>query len=462
MLRKLTKASRRQRDPRVTAISRKRHLTLPIARTVTGIVLLAVVVEVVDRDAPAPTSTHQVGSRPTSSAPGEAQTRDSRSTAISRAMDQLQVNPTDQQAWTRLGSAYLEQAAITGDPTYYPRAERALEHALALDPAHNWQAMIGLGALANARLDFTRGLDWARRAADVNAFTGSGYPVMIDALSRLGADPTDAIQKMLELQPGTSASIRESAYFEERGDHITARRILLRALAEATEPADLARCRYALGELAFHQGQPGAALRQYQLGLMIDPDSNALLAGRAKAEVALGRKGAALHDYATVTGRSPQPRYLLDRAELLLSLGRDDEAEQQFAVLAAEQRRLVANGVVDHLMIAVLEADHGSATTAVRHAETEWRRHRGVIVADALGWALHRAGRDREALGYAIRANRLGGRNATYRYHLGMIELALGHQAKARRDLDLALRINPYFSVRQAPVARRALIAASS
>ena len=102
-------------------------------------------------------------------------------------------------------------------------------------------------------------------------------------------------------------------------------------------------------------------------------------------------------------------------------------------------------------------ADHGSATAAVRHAEAEWKRRKSVIVADALGWALHRAGRDREALGYAVRANRLGWRNAGFRYHLGMIELSLGRSADAHRDLTDALKINPYFSVLQAPVARRAL-----
>jgi tetratricopeptide (TPR) repeat protein len=142
-------------------------------------------------------------------------------------------------------------------------------------------------------------------------------------------------------------------------------------------------------------------------------------------------------------------------------LGRDDEADQQFARLAAEHRLLAANGVRTDLMTAVHQADHGSATAAVRHAEAEWARHRSMNVADALGWALHRAGRDRDALGYAIRANRLGRHNATYRYHLGMIEMALGHQAKAHRDLDRALQINPYFSALQAPVARRALVATS-
>ena len=97
---------------------------------------------------------------------------------------------------------------------------------------------------------------------------------------------------------------------------------------------------------------------------------------------------------------------------------------------------------------------------AVEHARTEWGRRQSVLVADALAWALHRAGHDTEALGYAQKADRLGWKNATFAYHRGMIELALGHKAQARTQLSRALKINPHFSVLQAPAARRALIQA--
>ena len=70
-------------------------------------------------------------------------------------------------------------------------------------------------------------------------------------------------------------------------------------------------------------------------------------------------------------------------------------------------------------------------------------------MADALGWALHRAGEDGEALGFARRATdrARGGevRSAAYAYHRGVIERALGLAAPARRHLAEALRLNPYF-----------------
>jgi tetratricopeptide (TPR) repeat protein len=97
----------------------------------------------------------------------------------------------------------------------------------------------------------------------------------------------------------------------------------------------------------------------------------------------------------------------------------------------------------------------------VRRLRAEWRRQPGIEVADALGWALHRAGRDQEALRFAmIATDRARGgavRSAPYVYHRGMIERGLGRYGPARRHLEEALRINPRFSPLHAPVARAAL-----
>lgn len=77
--------------------------------------------------------------------------------------------------------------------------------------------------------------------------------------------------------------------------------------------------------------------------------------------------------------------------------------------------------------------------------------------ADALAWALHRNGRDTEALDHATNATRLGWRNAAFLYHRGVIHHALGDDKQARHDLAEALGINPHFDVLQAPIARQLL-----
>jgi tetratricopeptide (TPR) repeat protein len=221
--------------------------------------------------------------------------------SIARAQQRLRQVPGDDATWAELGAAYIQQGRITGDPTYYPKADGALKHSLALNHADNWEALAGMGALSNARHDFTAALSWGRQAQAVNPYSANVYGVLDDALTQLGDYPAAraAVQEMLDLRPGIPSYTRASYDFEERGLVGQATGALQRALAQASEPADVAFCRYYLGELAFNGGNLTEAARQYQLGLDTDPAYDQLLAGRAKVEAARGDTTAAVRDYAT-------------------------------------------------------------------------------------------------------------------------------------------------------------------
>jgi Flp pilus assembly protein TadD len=122
-----------------------------------------------------------------------------------------------------------------------------------------------------------------------------------------------------------------------------------------------------------------------------------------------------------------------------------------------EERLFRAAGVNVDLELALFDADHGRPRGALAAARAEWQRRHSILVADALGWALHRVGRDDEAVRYARFAQKLGYRSAQISFHAGMIELALGDRGAARRDLERAVSTNPNFSILQSPVADRAL-----
>ncbi|MGQ0574901.1 MAG: tetratricopeptide repeat protein, partial [Pseudonocardia sp.] len=73
---------------------------------------------------------------------------------VARAQQSLNRDPADALLWAQLGAAYVEQARVSGDPSYYGRAQGALDRSLELVPDGNAEALIGLGQLANARHDF--------------------------------------------------------------------------------------------------------------------------------------------------------------------------------------------------------------------------------------------------------------------------------------------------------------------
>ncbi|HXJ64790.1 MAG TPA: hypothetical protein VNN79_13630, partial [Actinomycetota bacterium] len=84
--------------------------------------------------------------------------------AIASLQARLKSLPEDAQSWATLGLAYVQEARVTADPSYYPKAEGALRRSLRLQPKDNFAADTGEGALAAARHDFTGALGWGEQA----------------------------------------------------------------------------------------------------------------------------------------------------------------------------------------------------------------------------------------------------------------------------------------------------------
>ncbi|MFI0419167.1 tetratricopeptide repeat protein [Spongiactinospora sp. 9N601] len=380
--------------------------------------------------------------------------------SIEAAQEYLRRRPGDAAAWASLGRFCLEQARRTSDIAYYGKAEGAFRRSLGLptgDGLPHIDAMIGMGALANARHDFAGAVSWGERARRAAPYRWAAYGVLTDAYLELGDydRAEQALRHMLRGHPDLDSFTRAARLEALRGRTGAARRLLDRARAIAGEPAEYAFCLWQLGELAWSDGDPEGALAAYAEALAAEPGHAPSLAGKARAEAALGRTGEALRGYAAAVARAPS--YVVEYAELLEHLGRKAEARRQYAVFAAQHRLLAAEGAADDLALGRFHADHGNAEAAVRHLRAEWKRRASVEVADALAWALHRTGREAEAAGYAAHAARLGGHNATFSYHRGAIEHALGHTTAARDHLSRALSRNPYFSPAGAERARALL-----
>jgi tetratricopeptide (TPR) repeat protein len=394
-----------------------------------------------------------------------------------RAVDSLQARlrrlPGDWTAWATLGTTYVERARLTGDPTYYPRAEEAFTRSLTIRPADNDGALAGQAALAAARHDFPGALRLADAAAAVNPYNATAHGIRADALTELGRYPEarQAVQQMVDLRPDVASLSRVSYAFELQGETEPAREALLRVAADATSPSDAAFAWYHLGELARNDGDLAGAADAYGRGLARDPGNPSLLLGRARVAAARGQTAAALADYRTAVTRLPLPAVVVEYGELLESLGRGDEARAQYSLVRSTATLFRAQGVDVDVELALFEADHGDPAAALRAVDPPAPspasagdaapagvvRRAGVFVDDARGWALHRLGRDAEALTYARSAVRLGTHRALFRYHLGAIEAALGQRDAAVTDLRAALDLDPNFSPLLAPQARALL-----
>ena len=380
---------------------------------------------------------------------------------ISSLQSRLESVPDDSASWATLGLAYVQQAKVTIDPSYYPKADGALARSLEIDSADNFLAYAGLSALASARHDFSAARDFAEHGLKINDFSAILHGALSDAQLQLGDyDAAFAsVQRMIDLSPDTASLARASYTWELRGDIARARTLMQRALDDAPDAADRAFALVHLGTLSLDQGDANTALASFRDALVASPTDVAALAGKARAEAAIGQTETAIDDYATLVARAPEPGYVVEFARLLESAGRTDDAAAQYDVFAATQQLFTANGVEADSAAVLVDAERcDDPARVVAEAEAALERRPFLDMYDAYAWALHCAGRNDEAMQAIRSAMELGTPNARYHFHAGMIALSLGDDVVAMRELNTALAINPEFDPLSAPVARAALL----
>ncbi|MFJ7048917.1 tetratricopeptide repeat protein [Streptomyces sp. NPDC101112] len=362
----------------------------------------------------------------------------------------VRTRPRDSAAWAVLGAAYVERARRTGRVSDLPRAEKALRASLRLRPRGNADALDGMTALANTRRDFRAALRWGERAVAQSPDRWTSYALLLDAYDGLGRYRAvrGTLERLLDADSGPAAQAWAARVYWDQGRREDAAAALADAVAAAGTPAEEAALWVRAGELAWERGEPAEASRYFTAATRADPGAADALAGRGRVLAATGRTAEGVRAYRAALARRPSARVALELGELYESLGRVGAAAKQYGVVRELVRRSAAAGVNEALVLGALEADHGDPAKAVRVLRAEWRRQPGLKVADALGWALHRAGSHKEALEYASRATdpARGGevRSAVYVHHRAEIERALGLTASARRHGEEARRINPY------------------
>lgn len=372
---------------------------------------------------------------------------------------QVREAPSDPDAYSQLGLAYLQQVRETGDPTFYPRAQGTFEQALRLDP-ENFTATSGLGSLALARHDFRGGLALGEQAARINPDVARNYGVIADAQVELGRYGAAArtLQHYVDVKPELSSYARVSYFRELHGDlpgALGAMRLAVTAGGGTAENVSYVQA--LVGKLHFDSGDYAGAEAAYRTALETDPGFPAATAGLARVEAARGEYEPAIRRLRGLVLRLPLPEYVIALGETEQAAGSTVAAGRDYRLVGAETRLLQANGVNTDAELAVFEADHGDPTQAVDLAARAWAAAPSVRSADSYSWALSAAGRDGEALRMSERAMRLGSRDPSFLYHAGMVALRAGDAKRANGFLSRLVAQSPNFNPLYGPRAQRAL-----
>ena len=371
----------------------------------------------------------------------------------------IEADPDDAGAQRDLGLALLQRIRETADPSLYAPAEAALDRARALS-SDDGLVLVGLGALQLGRHEFALALETGRAAVKSFPDYGPAHGVVVDALVELGRykDATAEVRRMVTLSADLPSLARLSYVRELHGDLPGALEAMRQAAASpGLAPENTAYVTALLGNLLVANGDPGGAKQAYEAALDLVPNHAPSIAGLGRLAVGRGDLAEAARSFERASAILPLPEYVIALGEVRDAAGDHEKARQSFELARAEITLFQANGVTVDLELALFEADHGDPARALDLANEAYDATPTVRAADAVAWALHRLGRDKDARAHTDEAMRLGSRDPLLRYHAGAIAAALGDSKTARHDLELSLATDPGFSAAGAAEARRIL-----
>lgn len=373
-------------------------------------------------------------------------------------------DPRSARDFTQLAGLYLQRARETADNEDLVRAESTARHSLELRRGRNEAAFGVLASSLLAQHRFVEALGVGRRllAADTTSVAARGLVAETELELGHYDDARRQFGMLATYQGDLGVAPRLARWEELRGRPEQARRLLRQARDEAEVRHGMPREQVAwfhlrLGDLALRAGQLGEAARELQAGLHILPDDYRLLG-------TLARLHAARHEWRLAAEAGERAvAQALDPATL--GLLADTYAALGDLPKAAEYARAMALAVVHqpgpyHRAWSLFLLDHEREVPRVlANVEAELRTRRDVYGYDLLAWALHKSGRNADARAAMQPALALGTRDAMLFYHAGTIALASGDTTTARRQLETALAINPYWHPTQ-PGDVRAMLAA--
>ena len=379
---------------------------------------------------------------------------------IQSLQSQLKSHPDDGSSYSQLGLAYLQKAREAGDPTYYQKAEEALNTALSLQP-DDYATVSASGALALARHQFQAALELGEKAKYLNPDRAYAYGVIADAQIELGqySEAVETLQTMVNLRPDMSSYSRISYIRELHGDIDGAMDMMQRAVDSGTPNLEsTAWTRTQLGNLYFNTGNLEQAEVEYLHTLNDRPGYVYALAGLARVRTAQGDSQEAIQLLNQAVAIIPMPEFVILLGDLYQATGQRAAASQQYKLVAAIEKIHRANGVDMDMEIALFKADHNQdLQETLALARQSFENRPSIQGADVLAWALYKNGYYEEAQKYSEEALRLGTQDALKLFHAGMIALELGNETRAREYLEQALAINPHFSILDAEQARTSL-----
>ncbi len=375
--------------------------------------------------------------------------------ALGVAFAKVRGKSDDCVGWVNLGDALAQVLRDTANEKYYDHAETAYLFALRLQP-RSVDAMTGMAWVADGRHLFEQSRQWANRALALDASNAAAFGILGDAAVELGEYDAayEHYQKMMDVKPDLSSWSRGAHLLFLTGDSKKAIWLMEKAIkAGAPFAENTAWCRARLAMMLFNQGAFISAAQVLEPPLKTGTKNTHVLLAAGRIAAAREYFPAAEKYYQTVLEGGANHDALAALGDLCATNGKKAEAEKYYDQVEALDKVQFARAGHSHMAMAKFYADHDrKPIEALRMAEAR-KLTRNINDADTLAWVYFKNGDQPHAIEAIKRALSQKTQDAEIHFHAGMIAAKFGDRVSAQNHLQLALSLNPHFSILQAPVA---------
>jgi len=371
-------------------------------------------------------------------------------------------DPTGATDLAHLAALYLQRARETGDGDDLRRAEEAARRSLGNRASRNGKARAVLAAALVAEHQFEEARRMAQELVAADPTRASHRALLGEIDLELGRydEGAELFGGLALHRTELPVAPRVARWEEVRGRPAEARRLLRLARHEARRrPAmpteQIAWYHLRLGDLALRYGRLREAERELVAGLEVATEDHRILFALARLEAVRHRWPRAINYGERAIARAVDPATLGLLYDAYAATGDSARAEDAYRAMAVAVLRQPGPF---HRAWSLFLLDHGREIgTVLGKAQEELEVRKDIYGYDLVAWARYRSEGPAEAREPMARALSLGTEDAMLWYHAGMIDLALGDTASARRHLSAALDLNPYWHPFQ-PAAARAVL----
>lgn len=375
--------------------------------------------------------------------------------AIEELLSAIAANPQNYKAKLNLAQAYIQEARITGNHTYYDQAALDLLDDVLQSEPKNFDALCCKATVLLSQHHFEEGLAVAKQALPLNTNSAFVYGLMCDANVELGNYP-EAIKmsdKMVSIRPDNRSYSRISYLREIHGDlpgAIQAAKMAITAGYPGLEQTEWTRM--ILAHLYENTGHLDSAAYQYRTALNERTDYAFAIAGLGRIEKGKGNYKEAIAYFEkgkkTITEYSFADEltdlYLLNNEKIKA----DKSAQEVIAMLSPISNADESSSSHGHyadkeLAYAYLKVN--DTDSALKHALLEYdRRPENIDVCETVAWVHYKRNNFTDANKMITKALRTNCQNPSLLTRAGLIKLKAGEKEKGMDLIKKAFVINPF------------------